>query len=217
MLHSTSVFWLKCVKAVIDCGTLLIGWPLQKCLDKAEKDKYKLVALQAAGAFTRAWLHAKCVLEFNCFRTWTTIKEFPFCKQLQYVSISWFKRPKDKNISEKILPSVLTAIQTQGFRGCKIWSSRYRKIALLFLFLFYYQSDVEYALETIHLIPYIAVFAPVSIFLLTFIENLHSLQSLHLGSCEAWPFCNKLSNTPGSFTIWKKQYFPPAAPLLGLT
>ena len=36
-------------------------------------------------------------------------------------------------------------------------------------------------------------------------------------SCESWPFRKKLSNTPGNFSIWKRQYFfTPTALLPGL-
>lgn len=49
----------------------------------------------------------------------------------------------------------------------------------------------------------------VSFFLLSFSGKLHSLLSLHLRSCKTWPFCNKLSNTYGNYSIWKRQYFLP--------
>lgn len=54
-----------------------------------------------------------------------------------------------------------------------------------------------------------SLFAMVSISLLTFNKNLHSVLSLHFCTCVTWPFLNKLSNTPGRFGIWKKQYFFP--------
>lgn len=54
-----------------------------------------------------------------------------------------------------------------------------------------------------------SLFAMVSISLLTFNKNLHSVLSLHFCTCVTWPFLNKLSNTPGRFGIWKKQYIFP--------